>query len=129
MLGLVLWSDPKLGKALIWCEDQKDLAYFDETQEAQNAETFVPEVGDVVLCDLRDGADLRRATNLRKLAHKAAGDLIAQLKEVAKSARAQGAAGEGAQNTAPNTPKNTVARFPARHGASGEISSPKKERA
>ncbi len=27
MMGVVLWSDQQVGKAVIWCEDQGKLAY------------------------------------------------------------------------------------------------------
>lgn len=29
MIGVVLWSAPKENKAVFWCEDQGDLAYYD----------------------------------------------------------------------------------------------------
>lgn len=133
MYGLVLWSDPKVFKALIWCEDQGDLAYFDGAGESQAAEqeagAFVPEVGDVLLFDVTDGGTLRRATNLRKLAHKDSADLIANLQEAAKQARA---VEHLPQNPIGEIQASTVVQLPTRPrfvgGASGEISSPKKER-
>ena len=32
MFGVVLWSDSASGKAVIWCEDHGDLAFYKETE-------------------------------------------------------------------------------------------------
>ncbi len=38
MIGVVVWTDQKLGKAVIWCEDQNDLAYYVRSKLTQNAD-------------------------------------------------------------------------------------------
>lgn len=34
MIGVVLWSDPQERKAVIWCEDHGELAFFRDTEES-----------------------------------------------------------------------------------------------
>lgn len=36
MIGVVVWTNQKVGKAVIWCEDQNDLAYYLGPQLALN---------------------------------------------------------------------------------------------
>ncbi|MDA5556330.1 hypothetical protein [Shimia sp. MMG029] len=92
MLGLVLWSDPKRRKALIWCEDQKDLAFFDGAQDSENTTIggrdmpIVPRVGDLLVFDICHSEQLRRATNIRLFAHRDADDLIDMLKTASRLA-------------------------------------------
>ncbi|WP_422050321.1 hypothetical protein [Shimia sp.] len=117
MLGLVLWSNPKRRKALIWCEDQRDLAYFDGAEEGENASQFgtgdtsvVPVVGDMLIFDICSRSEMRRAINVRALANGAVDDLIARLKAAGR--RANGAdldalVAESAAN------KDNVVSFPS----------------
>lgn len=66
MLGVVLWNDPEAEKAVIWCEDHGQLAFFkgelDET--AQKVEL---NVGDLVSFEMIEDAHLRYAHDLRTL--------------------------------------------------------------
>ncbi|MBO9397414.1 hypothetical protein J7400_12055 [Shimia sp. R9_2] len=117
MLGLVLWSNPKRRKALIWCEDQRDLAYFDGADEGDNVAQFgtgdtsvVPVVGDMLIFDICSSSEMRRAINVRALANGAVDDLIARLKAAGR--RASGAdidalVAESAAN------KDNVVSFPS----------------
>ena len=55
MFGVVLWSDPDAGAAVIWCQDQGDLAYYKGPGEEEMPESG-PEffdTGDLVEFDLR----------------------------------------------------------------------------
>lgn len=61
MYGVVLWSDSKQDKALIWCEDHQNLAFFKRDHNAQGATRFVP--GDLVEFDLREENELRLAVD------------------------------------------------------------------
>jgi hypothetical protein len=62
MIGIVLWSDPNDCKAVFWCEDHGDLAYysaeFDETEV-----TGIFTAGDMVQFDVFADAEFRRAAN------------------------------------------------------------------
>ena len=116
MFGLVLWSDPKRRKALIWCEDQSDLAYFDgaddgeEQTQADGWDTSaVLNVGDALLFDICQNGQMRRATNLRALVKGGAEDLTDQLKA---AARAKGLAESPATAPANVLEGERVLRFP-----------------
>lgn len=61
MYGVVLWSDNKRNKAVIWCEDHKNLAFFKRDRDAAEAAQFVP--GDLVEFDLREENELRLAVD------------------------------------------------------------------
>lgn len=67
MFGVVLWSDNLDNKAVIWCEDHGDLAFF-------NGGTEIPfelpdlDPGDLVQFDLKQDRNLRYARNPRRVA-------------------------------------------------------------
>jgi hypothetical protein len=62
MIGIVLWSDPSDCKAVFWCEDHGDLAYFSaEFDETGGCNDF--SVGDMVQFDVLCDAEFRRAVN------------------------------------------------------------------
>ncbi|CUH53004.1 hypothetical protein [Shimia marina] len=83
MFGVVLWSDPERCKAVIWCEDHRDLAYFDGAKEGvmdhgPNEETasVALGVGDMLLFDVCVTEQRRTAYNLQRVAVAAAEDLV-----------------------------------------------------
>lgn len=65
MLGVVVWSNEKRSKAVIWCEDQGALAYLAGTTNLV-LQTDWPEVGDLVEleCILEGGLRLARQVRL-----------------------------------------------------------------
>jgi cold shock CspA family protein len=63
MMGVVLWSDQQVGKAVIWCEDQGKLAYVTGDQAEINTELEL-QAGDLVSFSLRMQSKLRFAENL-----------------------------------------------------------------
>lgn len=66
MIGVILWQDTAVGKAVVWCEDQGDLAFFN-ARETTRAMDDLLEVGDVVRFESRIEDNLRIATNVTKL--------------------------------------------------------------
>lgn len=64
MFGVVLWSDTEDRKAVIWCEDHGDLAFYNKTEELCSAE-FALDAGDLVQFDLTVDRHLRFAHNPR----------------------------------------------------------------
>lgn len=78
MLGLVLWSDSAAGRAVIWCEDHGDLAFY----EAQGAAVPV-RAGDLVHATLDGSGRLRRAHALCIVARGAGAGLPQRLSRVA----------------------------------------------
>lgn len=62
MYGVVLWSDRQKNRALIWCEDHRNLAYFsDDTGGSEGAVLFGP--GDLVEFDIQERDDVRFAVS------------------------------------------------------------------
>ncbi|WP_050930004.1 hypothetical protein [Aestuariivita boseongensis] len=62
MLGVVLWSDPREGKAVIWCEDHGELAFYRRVDEGHSTSPeFAP--GDLVQFDVETVRHLRFALN------------------------------------------------------------------
>ncbi|MRU16875.1 hypothetical protein FDP25_15645 [Roseovarius sp. A21] len=67
MYGVVLWSDHGQNRAVIWCEDHGDLAYYDgELPGASMEPGFDP--GDLVRFDVSEGRRMRIASNPRVVA-------------------------------------------------------------
>jgi hypothetical protein len=66
MFGVVLWADPVDRKAVIWCEDYGDLAYF----KGSLHEGDFPEIdsGDLVQFELRRERSVRLVLNPRLVA-------------------------------------------------------------
>ncbi len=76
MFGVILWSDTKSGKAVIWCEDHGDLAFYNE--EAADLDLTL-DPGDWVQFDLRTERNLRIARNPRLVAQQVCKDLAETL--------------------------------------------------
>jgi hypothetical protein len=70
MIGVVLWSGPDDGKAVFWCEDQGDLAYFEGTLN-QDGSYAVFNAGDMVQFDVTVDARVRKAHNARLVQEQA----------------------------------------------------------
>lgn len=66
MIGVILWSDHNDRKAVIWCEDQGDLAFVSQGEPQPDGEDFF-EVGDVVRFEVSLQRNLRLAHNPRRL--------------------------------------------------------------
>ena len=62
MFGVVLWSDPADRKAVIWCEDQGDLAFYRHSDVTQN---LTLEAGDWVQFELQEHRQQRFVCNPR----------------------------------------------------------------
>lgn len=62
MMGLVLWCDLDDQKAVFWCEDHGDLAYYDSsTEETVDFDRFG--AGDMVMFDVILERKIRKARN------------------------------------------------------------------
>ncbi|MEX0370647.1 MAG: hypothetical protein AB3N09_08455 [Tateyamaria sp.] len=66
MIGVILWSDPTARKAVIWCEDQGDLAYLSPSASPDLPDTFF-DVGDMVEFDGRTERNMRKVERVRRL--------------------------------------------------------------
>ena len=70
MLGVVLWSDASDRKAVIWCEDQGDLAFMTAADSVLNCDAFF-DAGDLVQFDMCIKGSQRRACNPRLVMERA----------------------------------------------------------
>ena len=68
MFGVVLWSDQKDSKAVIWCEDHGDLAFCNESVDDRGT---LLDTGDLIQFDVLHDHDMRLARNLRKVSEGA----------------------------------------------------------
>lgn len=83
MLGVVLWSDNSDNKAVIWCEDQGDLAYFNGGSDAP-LEMADLDAGDLVRFELQQNKHLRYAKNPQRIEQGAYDGLAEQLQDATK---------------------------------------------
>ncbi|MBI6629988.1 hypothetical protein [Pontibaca salina] len=81
----MLWSDTKDSKALIWCEDHGDLAFY---RRPKGGTGPTLDAGDWVQFELSMEQDLRRARNPRMMVEGAFSDLADRLlADASESAR------------------------------------------
>lgn len=78
MFGVVLWSDTTAQKAVIWCEDQGDLAFY--TPEECIHEAPPLDAGDLVQFDVTVTQNVRKASNPQLLMQSHSPDLPNKLK-------------------------------------------------
>ncbi len=69
MIGVVLWSDPADRKAVIWCEDHGELAFYHQPEEDPKDMALDP--GDLVRFDVSVEQKLRLAHNPKLVAEAA----------------------------------------------------------
>ncbi|MBR9842791.1 MAG: hypothetical protein GYB25_06490 [Rhodobacteraceae bacterium] len=82
MLGVVLWSDTTDNKAVIWCEDHGELAYFNG-EGGTAFEGVALDAGDLVQFEMEQASELRLARNMRRLEQGAYVGLPESLAEAA----------------------------------------------
>ena len=78
MFGVILWSDPDREKAVIWCEDHGQLAFYNDHSAATLPYAY--EVGDLVEFNVEELDDLRYASDLRLESQQQYPTLAAALK-------------------------------------------------
>ena len=83
MLGVVLWSDVSDRKAVIWCEDQGDLAYVKPSDEVLRSDDFF-DAGDLVQFDMEMSQSTRLAHNARLVVERAGTALPDVLRDAAQ---------------------------------------------
>lgn len=64
MFGVVLWSDTEKSSAVILCEDHGDLAFY---QDTDTAEDFLLDAGDLIEFDLTMDRQFRYAQNPQRV--------------------------------------------------------------
>lgn len=86
MMGVVLWSDTKDEKAVFWCEDHGDLAYFN-TKSVSQVDIVAFQPGDMVQFDITVERKTRRAHNARIVEQKVCDGLQDGLRQGADRGR------------------------------------------
>jgi len=76
MFGVVLWSDATENKAVIWCEDQGDLAFYRQTGEGGE---IALDPGDLVKFEMTMDRHLRFAHNPELVSEAYHPDLVTAL--------------------------------------------------
>ncbi|KIN66411.1 hypothetical protein Z946_426 [Sulfitobacter noctilucicola] len=83
MMGVVLWSDLDDQKAVFWCEDHGDLAYFDGFADAHQAPAFFA-AGDMVEFEVTLDGNMRRASCAQVVQQKVCRGLQDHLRSTAQ---------------------------------------------
>ncbi len=79
MLGVVLWADASDMKAVIWCEDHGNLAYYSAPEQNVH-EGIALDAGDLIQFELREERDTRHASNPRRVDAGFAPQLVQELR-------------------------------------------------
>lgn len=117
MMGVVLWSDQEDCKAVFWCEDHGDLAYYDGI-EKDNEACSPLSAGDLVNFEIITQGKTRRAQNAELVEQSTFGGLSETLKStVARNDREAARASRGARVIALNGPGQSSQRHWYRQNA------------
>ena len=88
MLGVVVWSNERRCKAVIWCEDQGALAYLEGVSNLLRTGLW-PEAGDLVELESELEGGLRLARNVRMVSQGVGAALPQALRDRADAVPAQ----------------------------------------
>ncbi|GLT09855.1 hypothetical protein ACFQFQ_11340 [Sulfitobacter porphyrae] len=94
MLGVVLWSDPVDRKAVFWCEDQGDLAYYCAGPATDLCDGFL-EAGDMVTFTADIVGKLRKARDVALVQEQACTELPEKLRNTSRTSQAPARRQEG----------------------------------
>ncbi|MFK7753141.1 MAG: hypothetical protein AB8B51_11395 [Sedimentitalea sp.] len=81
MFGVVLWSDTEVQKAVIWCEDHGDLAFYNHSADQGDAVAEL-DPGDWVQFEVTLDRHMRLATNPRLVSEALCPDIARTLDAV-----------------------------------------------
>lgn len=118
MIGVVLWSDPQECKAVIWCEDHGDLAFYNDAG-AMPCKAPDLDAGDLVEFDVETSKQLRLAYNPRLLQEGA----CSNLSDVLNSQTAVASQELFAPSRAANTAEVIPFTKPVQHHHSPQVAS------
>lgn len=115
MIGVVLWSEQSLGKAVIWCDDQGDLAFYSGADGAALTEL---RPGDWVEFDITLSGKFRIAENLRVLIEQGSPGLADHLSTTTGGGKPVSDADCGVPTAKAATEgRGAIVPFPQNHGA------------
>ncbi|WP_146589898.1 hypothetical protein [Puniceibacterium confluentis] len=87
MYGVVLWTDTAEKKAVIWCEDHGNLAFYSGTDQSA-VEGVSLDAGDLIQFDMNEESNLRRARNPQLVGQSHFPEIAQRLRPEATSHRA-----------------------------------------
>ncbi len=87
MFGVILWSDPEREKAVIWCEDHGQLAFYND--HASDLLPYAYDVGDLVEFQVQEYDGLRHASDMRLVSQHEYPNLVQALKQNSAKASAE----------------------------------------
>ncbi|QYX55439.1 hypothetical protein K1T73_09985 [Roseovarius sp. SCSIO 43702] len=79
MYGVVLWSDDARNRAVVWCDDHGDLAFYRRTGGARAPMPFA--AGDLIQFDLKEAAEMRIVSRPRVVERESYPTLTHDLKQ------------------------------------------------
>jgi hypothetical protein len=95
MYGVVLWSDQRQNRAVIWCEDHGDLAFYSGDASRDSAMA----AGDLVEFDLCEGSDMRLADMPRLVTQRSHPSLSSDLRQAVARMRVVAGGAPSAANS------------------------------
>lgn len=78
MLGVVIWSCQRTGRAIVWCSDHRDLAHYDGSAPGKPPARI--DVGDLVEMAFVEDCSVRRCTDLRVIEQGYMPDVVSELR-------------------------------------------------
>lgn len=105
MYGVILWSDPDVRKAVIWCEDSGNLAYYEAPDNPRIMPQEFFDTGDYVEFEMTDDVLPPRAWNAQMLRS-------AQSPRVAQALQASGGVPSAAEARLRDLSAGRVISFP-----------------
>lgn len=118
MFGVVLWSDTQDQKAVIWCEDHGDLAFY---RQPEGAGDILLDAGDWVQFDMTMDRHLRFAHNPKLVSEGVYPDLADTLSAAAPNPAMQPQVSRGSAEIIPlaavRTARHAVMQTPAAYRA------------
>lgn len=118
MIGVVLWSEQSLSKAVIWCDDQGDLAFY---SGADGAALLDLRPGDWVEFDIALSGKFRIANNLRVLVEQGSPGLADQLSTATPSGKPTSCEDSVCKTAGgPADGKGTIVPFPQTFGTAAQ---------
>lgn len=93
MFGVVLWAQPDGSKAVIWCEDQGELAFWNtdrtlsEQERGKSVEPHALDTGDLIQFDLSVSDGVRQAQKVRVLLRNYLKDNVVEFRKYSKNAK------------------------------------------
>ncbi|MCC1494507.1 hypothetical protein [Cognatishimia sp. F0-27] len=109
MFGVVLWADTEDRKAIVWCEDQGNLAYYSAEEHSTSFHDGLSlDAGDLIQFEMRETREFRHVSNPRRVGQSVAPGLADRLRTVADPRRRP----EKEPLPVANTRRDNVVLFP-----------------